>query len=153
MEVSGQLHTSAALLLGKECLVSIEKDAGWAHSWFGQFRYRRKSLAPVRIWSPYCPSHSMFAVLTVQYCWNTNGSSRNIVRKECRVPRPAVFEVIRFTFWKAVTTTCKLWCKSHSARCGSWDVTLQWQCHLKCSSVKKFVVWFSFCWWDVFLAV
>ena len=37
MEVSGQLHTSTNLPMGKERLASIEQEAGWAHSQSGHF--------------------------------------------------------------------------------------------------------------------
>jgi hypothetical protein len=43
VEVSGQLHTLATLLLGKDLLVLIAKQAGWVALTLWQ---REKSLAP-----------------------------------------------------------------------------------------------------------
>jgi len=44
MEMNGQLHASATLLPGKEPLVHIENDAGWATELVRMWKQKEKSL-------------------------------------------------------------------------------------------------------------
>jgi hypothetical protein len=50
MEVSGQLHAPAALLSGKEPLVPIGEEAGWAPEQFWT-RWQIKNKIPANAWN------------------------------------------------------------------------------------------------------
>jgi hypothetical protein len=49
MEVNGQLHASAAFLPGKEPLVPIRQEAGWAQSRCGRSGEEKNSQPPPEI--------------------------------------------------------------------------------------------------------
>jgi len=58
MEVSGQLHAQAALLLGKEPLVPIGQEVGWAPEPFWTRWWREKFPAPAGTRTPVHPARS-----------------------------------------------------------------------------------------------
>jgi len=64
MEVSGQLHTRAALPLGKEPLVPIGKGSGWAPELVSMQKQRKEVPSPCWELSPSSPAHSLVNILT-----------------------------------------------------------------------------------------
>jgi len=69
MEVSGQLHAPAGLPPGREPLVLIVKEAGWAPEPVWTWWWGEKFLVPTRAQSPDHPTRSFRLLNTSKNMW------------------------------------------------------------------------------------
>jgi hypothetical protein len=65
MVVSGQFHTTVTLFLGKEPVMTLDQEAGWALELVWLFFRREKSVAAARNQTLDHPTHSLVAIRNV----------------------------------------------------------------------------------------